>query len=187
MTLIGTLLTSLVVAREWERGTMEALMATPALISEIIIGKLIPYFFLAMGSLVLCFLIVYFWYEIPFYGSLSILFLMGALYLIPSLCFGLLISVVTKNQFVAAQIAIVASFLPALLLSGFLFEIENMPYWLQIVTYIVPAKYFVNSIQTLFLAGDVYEIFIKSFIGIAILGALLFVIVLKKSKKSLDD
>lgn len=186
MTLIGTLLTSLVIAREWERGTMEALMATPASMSEIIIGKIVPYFFLAMGSLILCFLIVYFWYQIPFYGSLTILFLMGACYLIPSLCFGLLISVLAKNQFVAAQVALVASFLPAMLLSGFLFEIENMPIVLQYITYIVPAKYFVSSIQTLFLAGNVPEIFIKSFIGIFVLGGLLLIVILKKSKKSLE-
>ncbi|MFV0481673.1 MAG: ABC transporter permease [Campylobacteraceae bacterium] len=186
MTLIGTLLTALVIAREWERGTMEALMATPATISEIVVGKVVPYFFLAMLSLILCFFVVIFWYKIPFYGSLTILFLMGALYLLPSLCFGLLISTITKNQFVAAQIALVASFLPALLLSGFLFEIENMPTWLQYVTYIVPAKYFVGSIQTIFLAGNIYEIFVKSTIGIAILGILLFIVIMKKTKKSLE-
>ncbi|MDR0762731.1 MAG: ABC transporter permease [Campylobacteraceae bacterium] len=185
MTMIGTLLTSLVIAREWERGTMEVMMSTPSSMSEIIIGKIIPYFVLAMGSLVMCFLVAYFWYEIPFRGSLFILFLMGAIYLFPSLTTGLLISVVTKNQFLAAQISLVASFLPAFLLSGFLFEIQNMPIAIQILTYVIPARYFVNSIQTLFLAGNVYEIFLASLTGILIIGTILFVLVLLNSRKGL--
>ncbi|MDR1284844.1 MAG: ABC transporter permease [Campylobacteraceae bacterium] len=186
MTMIGTLLTSLVVAREWERGTMEAIMATPTSMLEIIIGKIIPYFVLAMWSLLLCFLIAYFWYEVPFRGSLLILFIMGAIYLFPALTSGLLISTLTKNQFIAAQISLVASFLPAYLLSGFLFEIENMPEWLQVLTHIVPARYFVNSIQTLFLAGNIYEIFLKSIFGIIVIGVVLFLLVFIKSKKGLE-
>ncbi|MDR2342156.1 MAG: ABC transporter permease [Campylobacteraceae bacterium] len=186
MTMIGTLLTALVIAREWEKGAMEAIMATPTSMLEIIIGKIIPYFVLAMGSLLLCFLVAYFWYEIPFRGSLLILFLMGAIYLFPALVSGLLISTITKNQFVAAQISLVASFLPAFLLSGFLFEIENMPQWLQILTHIVPARYFVNSIQTLFLAGNVYSIFLINAVGIVIIGTIVFVLVLLKSKKGIE-
>jgi ABC-2 type transport system permease protein len=185
MTMIGTILTSLVIAKEWEKGTMEAIMSTPATMIEIIIGKIIPYFVLAMGSLLLCFLIAYFWYKIPFRGNLLILFLMGALYLFPALTSGLLISTLTKNQFIAAQISLVASFLPAFLLSGFLFEIENMPSWLQVLTYIVPARYFVSSIQTLFLAGNVYEIFLTSVAGIIAIGAIFFLLVLTKSRKGL--
>ncbi|MDR3177680.1 MAG: ABC transporter permease [Campylobacteraceae bacterium] len=186
MTMIGTLLTSFVVAREWERGTMEVIMTTPATMFEIIIGKVAPYFVLAMGSMLICFLAAYFWYEIPFEGSLAILFLMSALYLFPALASGLLISILTKSQFVAAQISLIASFLPAFLLSGFLFEIENMPSWLQALTHIVPARYFVNSIQTLFLAGNVYEIFLKSVIGIAAIGTVFFFAVIKKSKKGFE-
>ncbi|MDR2099957.1 MAG: ABC transporter permease [Campylobacteraceae bacterium] len=186
MTMIGTILTSLVIAREWERGTMEAIMATPTSMMEIVIGKIIPYFVLAMGSLLLCFLIAYFWYEIPFRGSLLVLFLMGAIYLFPALVSGLLISAVTKNQFVAAQISLVGSFLPAFLLSGFLFEIENMPQWLQVLTHIVPARYFVNSVQTLFLAGNVYDIFLVNALGIMIIGTVIFLLVLVKSRKGLE-
>ncbi|MDR0666114.1 MAG: ABC transporter permease [Campylobacteraceae bacterium] len=185
MTMIGTLLTSLVIAREWERGTMEAIMATPTSMLEILVGKIIPYFILAMGSLLLCFLIAYFWYDMPFEGSLLILFLMGALYLFPALASGLLISVLTKSQFLAAQISLVASFLPAFLLSGFLFEIQNMPQWLQILTHVVPARYFVNSIQTLFLAGNIYSIFLISATGIIAIGTVLFLLVLVKSKKGI--
>jgi ABC-2 type transport system permease protein len=185
MTMIGTLLTSLVIAREWEKGTMEVMMSTPSSMSEIILGKIVPYFILAMGSLVMCFLVAYFWYEIPFRGSLFVLFLMGAIYLFPSLSTGLLISVITKNQFLAAQISLVASFLPAFLLSGFLFEIQNMPIAIQTLTYAIPARYFVNSIQTLFLAGDVYEIFLASITGILAIGTILFVLVLLNSRKGL--
>jgi ABC-2 type transport system permease protein len=186
VTMIGTLLTSLVIAREWERGTIEVMMTTPATMLEIIMGKIVPYFILAMGSVAICFLVAYFWYEIPFKGSLVILFLMSALYLFPALASGLLISTLTKNQFVAAQISLVSSFLPAFLLSGFLFEIENMPSWLQVLTHIIPARYFVNSIQTLFLAGNVYEIFLKSVIGIIAIGAVFFFAVFIKSKKGLE-
>jgi ABC-2 type transport system permease protein len=185
MTMIGTLLTALVIAKEWEMGGMEAIMATPATMFEIILGKIIPYFVLGMGSLLLCFLIAYFWYDIPFRGSLLILFLMGALYLFPALSSGLLISTITKNQFLAAQIALVASFLPAFLLSGFLFEIENMPSWLQTLTLIIPARYFVMSIQTLFLSGNIYEIFLTSTIGIFTIGSFLFALVLMHTKKGL--
>jgi len=186
MTMIGTLLTALVIAREWERGTMEAMMATPATMFEIIVGKIIPYFALGMGSLLLCFLMAYFWYEIPFRGSLLILFLMGALYLFPALSIGLLISTIAKNQFIAAMVSLVASFLPAFLLSGFLFEIENMPAWIQAITVVIPARYFVTSIQTLFLSGNVYELFLSSIVGIVAVGAFFFAIVLGRSKKGLE-
>jgi ABC-2 type transport system permease protein len=185
MTMIGTLLTSLVIAREWERGTMEALMVTPSTMFEIIAGKIVPYFALGMFSLIICFVVAYFWYEIPFKGNLFILFSLGALYLFPSLSIGLIISMTAKNQFLAAQISLVASFLPAFLLSGFLFEIENMPLWLQRITAVIPARYFVESIQSLFLVGDVYEVFLKSAICIFVIGLLCFMVVLRKFKKGL--
>jgi ABC-2 type transport system permease protein len=186
MTLIGTLLTALVIAREWERGTMEALMATPASMMEIILGKLIPYFLLGMGSMVLCFVVAYFWYEIPFEGSLVMLFLLSAFYLFPSLSIGLLISTIAKNQFVAAQISIIAGFLPAFLLSGFLFEIANMPLWLQAITHVIPARYFVESLQTIFLVGTIPSIFIKDIAGMFIVGLFFFTLVIKKTKKALE-
>lgn len=185
MTLIGTLLTALVVAREWERGTMEALMATPASMLEIIVGKLIPYFVLGMGSMLLCFIVAYYWYEIPFNGSFVILLALSATYLFPSLSIGLLISTAAKNQFVAAQASIIAGFLPSFILSGFLFEIENMPKGLQIATHIVPARYFVESLQTIFLAGDIYSIFIIDAAMMVLIGSIFFALVIKKSKKSL--
>ena len=185
MTLIGTLLTALVIAREWERGTMEALMATPATMSEILIGKLIPYFILGMFSMLLCFIVAYFWYEIPFMGSFFILIILSSIYLFSSLSIGLLISTLAKNQFVAAQMSLIVGFLPAFILSGFLFEIGNMPQWLQYITSIIPARYFVESLQTIFLAGNIYEIFIFDAFIMILISALLFAFVLKKSKKAL--
>jgi len=185
MTLIGILLTALIVAREWERGTMEAIMATPASISEIILGKIIPYFALGMFSMLLCFFVAYFWYEIPFIGSFLMLIVLSSIYLICSLLIGLTISILAKNQFVAAQISLIAGFLPSFILSGFLFEITNMPQWLQIVTLIIPARYFVESLQTIFLVGNVYEIFIVDIFAMLVVSAIFFIIVLKKLKKSL--
>lgn len=185
MTLIGTLLTALVIAREWERGTMEALMATPATMSEILIGKLIPYFILGMFSMLLCFIVAYFWYKIPFMGSFFILIILSSIYLFSSLSIGLLISTLAKNQFVAAQMSLIVGFLPAFILSGFLFEIGNMPQWLQYITSIIPARYFVESLQTIFLAGNIYEIFIFDAFVMILISALLFAFVLKKSKKAL--
>lgn len=186
MTLVGTLLTALVIAREWERGTMEAMMATPATMKEIIVGKLVPYFFLGMGSMLLCFFVAYFWYEIPFVGSFVILLLLSALYLFPALSIGLLISTAAKNQFVAAQVSLIAGFLPAFLLSGFLFEIHNMPEFLHYFTLLIPARYFVDALQTIFLAGNIYSIFFFNMLGMLLTGAFFFAIVLKKTKKGLE-
>ncbi|QOP41824.1 ABC transporter permease [Sulfurimonas marina] len=186
MTLIGTLLTALVIAREWERGTMEALMATPVSMAEIIVGKLLPYFILGLGSMLLCFVVAYYWYEVPFEGNIFLLFVLGAFYLFPSLNIGLLISTLAKNQFVAAQVSLIIGFLPAFLLSGFLFEIANMPYWLQLVTYIFPARYFVESLQTIFLVGNIPSLFLKDIFAMTLVGVFVFIIVMKKSKKGLE-
>ena len=186
MTLIGILLTALVIAREWERGTMEALMATPTSMIEILLGKLIPYFILGLGSMLLCFVVAYFWYEIPFNGNFGILLLLSAFYLFPSLSIGLLISTIAKNQFVAAQVSIIAGFLPAFLLSGFLFEISNMPTALQYFTYIIPARYFVESLQTIFLVGNIPSIFIKDMACMFVVGLFFFILVVKKTKKGLE-
>ena len=185
MTMIGTLLTALVVAREWERGTMEAMMATPVTPLEMILGKLIPYFVLGLASMVLCFSVSVFWFEVPFRGSIWMLGLLGVCYLIPALTLGLLISTLAKSQFIAAQAALVAGFLPAFLLSGFLFEIESMPLWLQYVTHVIPARYFVESLQTIFIAGDVPAIFYKDMAAMLLIGLILGRIVHKKTTKRL--
>ena len=186
LTLIGTLLTALVVAREWERGTMEAIMSTPITIVELLLGKLLPYFVLGMSSLLVCLFISLEWFGIPFRGSYWLLFVVSGAYLFPALSLGLLISTLAKNQFVAAQAALIAGFLPALLLSGFLFQIASMPWWLQYFTHIIPARYFVAILQTLFLSGDIYEIILPNLISMLLLGSFFFLLVLKKTRKRLD-
>jgi len=158
MTLIGALLTAMVVAREWERGTMEALMVTPVTAKEILLGKLLPYFVLGIGSLTLSIGMAVWLFGVPLRGSLLILFLTSALFLIAALGMGLTISTAARNQFVAGQIAIIATFLPAFMLSGFIFDINSMPQAVQLITHLLPARYYVAILQTVFLAGDIWKV-----------------------------
>jgi ABC-2 type transport system permease protein len=186
MTLIGTLLTALVVAREWERGTMEALMATPVGIVELVASKLISYFILAMISMTLCVSVAVLFYNVPLRGSIFVLAFVTSVFLAYALGIGLLISTVTKNQFVAAQIAIVTGFLPAFILSGFLFEISSMPLPIQLLTYLVPARYFVSCLQTLFLVGNVWPLLFFNVGVMLLLGSIVFFITARKTVKRLD-
>ncbi|PVZ87059.1 hypothetical protein C9426_13050 [Serratia sp. S1B] len=155
MTVIGAILTSLVIAREWERGTMEALLSTQVTRSELLLSKLVPYYFLGMGAMVLCMVVAVFVLGVPFRGSLLLLFLISSLFLASTLGMGLLISTITRNQFNAAMVALNAAFLPSIMLSGFIFQIDSMPAVVRMVTYIIPARYFVSTLQTLFLAGNI--------------------------------
>ncbi len=186
MTLIGTLLTSLVIAREWERGTMEALMATPVTIVEILLGKLIPYFVLGLGSMVICWLVATLWYEVPFRGSFPALLITTSVFLLTALGQGLLISSFAKNQFLAAQIALIAAFMPALMLSGFIFEIASMVAPVRGVTYIVAAKYFVACLQTLFLSGVIWPVLTSSMLAMLAISAVFYALTAKKTVKRLD-
>ncbi len=162
MTVIGTLLTSLVVAREWERGTMEALLASPVTRTELLLSKLLPYYVLGIISLFLCVAIAVFILNIPFRGSLLVLWGIGSLFLASCLGMGLLLSTSLRNQFNAAQAALNAAFLPALMLSGFVYEIRSMPAAVQAFTYLVPARYFVTAMQTIFQAGNVWPVLLNS-------------------------
>ncbi len=186
MTLIGTLLTALVVAREWDRGTMEALFVTPLRNVEFIAGKLIPYFILGMASLFLNFFLAIWLFKVPFEGSFWLLLLTGSLYMLVSLAVGLLISVMAKNQFVAGQIAIITGFLPAFILSGFIFDINSMPPAIQFITHIVPARYYVAILQTLFLAGDVWPVILANVAALLIMLVIFTRLVAKKTRKSLE-
>ncbi|MEP7456570.1 ABC transporter permease [Phyllobacterium sp. SB3] len=174
MTMIGTLLTALVVAREWERGTLEGLMATPVGMGEFIATKVVPYFALGLCSMTLCALIAVFVFGVPFRGSPLALLAISSAFLVPALGQGLLISAATKNQFVASQIALLTAFLPTLLLSGFLFEISSMPRPVQIATYIVPARYLIAPLQTVFLAGDDWGLYLPNIAILLGFGALFF-------------
>jgi ABC-2 type transport system permease protein len=155
MTVIGAILTSLVIAREWERGTMEALLSTQVTRSELLLSKLVPYYFLGMIAMVLCMVVSVFVLGVPYRGSLLILFVISSLFLASTLGMGLLISTITRNQFNAAMVALNAAFLPSIMLSGFIFQIDSMPAVVRAVTYVIPARYFVSTLQTLFLAGNI--------------------------------
>jgi len=183
MTLVGTLLTSLVVAREWERGTMEAMMATPVTAAELLAGKILPYFLLGLTSMTLCVLLAVFLFGVPFRGSVVALYALSAAFLIPALGQGLLISTVTKNQFLASQLALISAFLPAFLLSGFLFEINSMPVVIQWITFIVPARYLIPSLQTVFLAGDIWPMFGQAIGVMLTIGAIMFVLAARSTRK----
>ena len=186
MTLIGALLTALVVAREWERGTMEALMVTPVAVHEILLGKLLPYFIMGMGGMGLSVAMAVWVFEVPLTGSLWVLTATSALFLLVALGMGLLLSTAAKNQFVAGQAAIIVTFLPAFLLSGFIFDIDSMPKVVQGVTHLIAARYFVSILQTVFLAGNVWSVILPNALALMVFAAIFLGLSRKKSRKRLD-
>ena len=186
MTLIGALLTALVMAREWERGTIEALFVTPVRTDEILLGKTIPYFALGMIGLALCLLAAKFLFNIPFRGSVIVLTGASMLYLLVALGIGLLISSAVKNQFVASQITLLVSFLPAVMLSGFLFDLRSMPELVRMITYVLPARYYVALLQTIFLAGDIWPVILPNAAVLAGMAAILASLTRRVTRKRLD-
>jgi ABC-2 type transport system permease protein len=186
MTLIGALLTALVMAREWERGTMEALMVTPVTMREVLVGKLVPYFILGMGGMALSVAMGVWLFGVPLRGSVWVLFGTAALFLLAALGMGLLISTVAKNQFVAGQVAIIATFLPAFILSGFIFDIGSMPMVVQWLTYILAARYFVAMLQTIFLAGNVWSVILPNALALAVMAAFFLGVSRRKLRKRLE-
>lgn len=153
MGLIAALLTSLTIAREWERGTMEQLISTPVRPVELIIGKLVPYFVIGMLDVLIAVLMAVYLFDVPLRGSVWLLFAMAALFIVGTLAQGILISTVAKQQLLASQLAMVSTFLPAFLLSGFMFAISNMPAPVQVITHIIPARYFVALVKGIYLRG----------------------------------
>lgn len=186
MTVLGSLLTALVVAREWEHGTFEALFVTPVRAGEILLGKVIPYLGLGIFGLVLCMLAAKFLFEVPFRGSMWILSTGSLLYLLVALGMGLFISSAVKSQFVAGLITVVAAFLPALMLSGFIFDLTSLPVAIQVLTYIFPARYYVSLLQTVLLAGDVWAVILPNLAMLAGFATMLFVLTRMGFKKQLD-
>ena len=158
MIVVAAMLTSVTVAREWETGTMEQLISTPLRGPELIVGKVIPYFFIGMADVAMAVAMGKWIFNVPVVGNAGLLFAMAALFLTGALFFGLTLSIVMKSQTLASQAAIMAGFLPTLLLSGFVFAIENMPLPLQIITYIVPARYFIAILRGIYLKGIGLEI-----------------------------
>jgi ABC-2 type transport system permease protein len=186
LSLIGILLTALVVAREWERGTMESIMATPIQISEMLLGKLTPYFLLGISSMIICVLIATLLFEVPFRGSFIILLIATAVFLITALSQGLLISTLTRSQLVSNQLAVMLGFIPAMILSGFLFQIQSMPYWIQALTYVFPPRYFVTILQSSFLAGNVWGIILPNLAALCLLAVIFLGLGIRITKKRLD-
>ena len=186
MTVLGALLTALVVAREWEQGTFEALFVTPIRAGEILLSKVLPYLGLGIFGLVLCLLAAKFLFQVPFLGSLWVLSLGSLLYLLVALGMGLLISSTVKAQFVASLIVVVAAFIPALMLSGFLFELHNLPAAVRLLSYLFPARYYVALLQTVLLAGDVWSVILPNLAVLAGMAILLLALTRLGFKKQLD-
>ena len=186
MTIIGALLTSLVVAREWERGTMEALLSTPVTRSELLLSKILPYYALGIVSMLLCTAVAVWQLDVPFRGSLPLLVLYTSLFLGSALGLGLLVSTVTRNQFNAAQAALNMAFLPATMLSGFVFEISSMPAPVRAITYLIPARYFVSALQTLFQASFVGQVLLQDFVFLILSAAFFLGLTALKTRRRLD-
>ena len=185
MALIGTMLTALVVAREWERGTMEALFSTPVSALELLLGKLIPYYLLAIFSTFFSLALSVSLFGVPFRGSLPALFAVASLFMMSALGQGLIISTLSKNQYVASFAALLSAFLPVVLLSGFIFELNSMPLVQRAIAAVLPARYLVTCLQTLFLAGDVWPLLLPNMIRLGLLGLFFLAVTLRYTKKML--
>jgi ABC-2 type transport system permease protein len=185
MSVIGAFLTSLTIAREWERGTMEQLVSTPVTPLEIMLGKLAPYFVIGMLNTALCAAVGIWWFEVPFRGSFVTLFASSALFMMAVLGLGFFISVIGKSQLAASQMALVVTFLPAFLLSGFLFSIDQMPAVIRAITHVIPARYFVTILKSVFLKGSGLELLEGELLALALFAAALTLIATHSFKKRL--
>ena len=185
MTLIGAFLTALVMAREWERGTIEALFVTPVRADEILLGKMVPYFALGMAGLALCVVAAKLLFAVPLRGSVVVLAASSTLYLLVTLGLGLWVSSATKSQFVASQIALLVTFMPAMMLSGFLFDLRSAPLAIRLISYVLPARYYVTLLQTEFLAGDVWRVIAPNAAVLALMAAVLLLLARRATRKKL--
>lgn len=186
MTLIGAFLTSLLIAREWERGTLESLFVTPVRPLELVLSKIAPYVVIGAIDMVMCLLAARFLFEVPIRGSLPVIVGASLLYLIVALLLGLFISGVARNQFAASQIALLASFMPAMMLSGFVFDLRNVPLVIQIVAQILPATHFMELVKSLFLAGTIWPVVLKNCAILTAYAALLALLTMRTLRKKLD-
>lgn len=185
MMIIAALLTSLTVAREWERGTMEQLISTPVKAPELVLGKLLPYFTIGMLDLVLAVIMGRVLFQVPMRGNPALLFGMASIFLAGALALGMVISIVTRNQLLANQAGIVLTFLPAFLLSGFMFAISNMPEAIQWVTYLIPARYFIALLKGIYLKGVGLEILIGDAVLLTLFAIGMVALATAKFKKKL--
>jgi ABC-2 type transport system permease protein len=186
MMIIAALLTSLTVAREWETGTMEQLISTPLTGPELIAGKLVPYFTIGILDLVLSVLAGVFIFDIPLRGSLTLLFAMSVIFLIGALSLGILISIIAKSQLLASQLALIATMLPAFLLSGFIFPIDNMPAVIQGITHIITARYFVTILRDIYLKGVGLGVMAEEAGLLVVFGIVVIALSIKKFRKRIE-
>ena len=183
MAVIAALLTSLTFAREWERGTMEQLISTPVKTYELIAGKLLPYFLIGFIDVAMSVMLAKVLFGVPLKGSPFLLMILSSIFIFGGLTMGILISIIARSQLVASQVAMIATFLPAFLLSGFMFAISNMPRPLQIITHFIPAKYFVAILKGIFLKGSPFKLLLIETTVLSVFGLLVFVLANKKFKK----
>ena len=186
LTLIGAFLTSLLIAREWERGTMESLFVTPVRPLEIVLAKLIPYVGVGLVDLAMCLLAAHFLFEVPMRGSLGMMVVGGTLYLVVSLLMGLFISGRTRNQFLASQVALLGSLLPSMMLSGFIFDLRNSPALVQVTGHLLPATHFMGLAKSLFLMGNHWPTIMQNLGILLIYAVLLLWATLRTVRKRLD-
>jgi ABC-2 type transport system permease protein len=185
MSVIGAFLTSLTIAREWERGTMEQLISTPVTPLEIMLGKLVPYFIIGMFDVIVCALIAIYWFHVPFRGSFLTLLISSAMFMVVVLSLGFFVSVIAKSQLAASQIALLIAFLPAFLLSGFLYSIEQMPIVLQWITRILPARYYVSVLKKIFLKGTPTALLYADLVPLAVFTLVLALLATRSFHKRL--
>jgi ABC-2 type transport system permease protein len=182
--IIGALLTSLTLAREWEMGTMEQVLSTPLRPSEMALGKMSAYFVLGIVDMLLTIIVGVGVFQVPQRGDYILLVLTGCLFLFCALFWGILISALSRNQLLAYQVAMLTSFLPAFLLSGFVFAIENMPpIPVQAVTYLFPTRYYITILKGIFLRGVGLEVLYKEVLFLAVYAVFVFVIAVKRLRQ----
>jgi ABC-2 type transport system permease protein len=185
MAVVGTFLTSLTIAREWERGTMEQLISTPVAPLELMIGKLTPYLVVGVLDTALCAALGVWWFKVPFRGQLWMFFASSVLFLLVVLSMGYLLSVVMKSQLAASQASMIATFLPAFLLSGFIFPIDQMPKVIQVVTHLIPARYFMSIIRAVFLKGTPLVLLWTDLLALLVFATVLVLVATRAFRKQL--
>jgi ABC-2 type transport system permease protein len=183
--IIAALLTSLTVAREWEMGTMEQLLSTPARPAEIVLGKMLAFFLVGVADTVVAVLVAVFVFDVPFRGELWLLGLASGVFLSGALFWGIFISAAAKSQLLAFQMGLLSSFLPAFLLSGFVYATENMPPVIQAITYVVPARYFVTILKGVFLKGVGLNVLWPPILLLVVYAAVVFVAATRKLSEKL--
>lgn len=187
MTMTGTILTALVIAREWERGTMEAILTTNITKREFILAKYIAYFVLGFLSILFCLFLIIVVFKVPFRGSYIALFITSSLFMLTGLGVGLLISTTFKDQFTSSQIAGTIGFMPSMMLSGLIYEIDSMPFLIRTISNVIPAKYYVSAATSLFLSGTILKIIIFNSIYMLIFAALTAILIYKNTTERLEN